>query len=59
MLQEDYGDEIMSQPSFYRWFNRVFEGNELVKDEPRSRAPSSARNEENVEEVRMQGLQDR
>ena len=27
MLQEAYGDEHISEASFYRWFNRFFEGN--------------------------------
>ena len=58
MLQEAYGNERMIQTSFYKWFNRFFEGDEQVKDESRSGAPSSVRNEENVEEVRMQVLQD-
>ena len=57
MLEEAYGDE-MNDPNKFLWFNRFFEGNEQVKDESRSGAPSSVRNEENVEEVRMQMLQD-
>ena len=36
LLKEAYGDERMSQASFYRWFNRFSEGNEQVEDEPRS-----------------------
>ena len=57
MLEEAYGDE-MNDPNKFLWFNRFFEGNEQVKDESRSGAPSSVRNEENLEEVRMQVLQD-
>jgi len=26
----------MSQSSFYQWFNRFFEGNEQVEEEPKS-----------------------
>ena len=32
MSKEAYGDEEMSQPSFYRWFNRFSEGNEQVEN---------------------------
>ena len=49
----------MSQANFYRWFNRFFEGNELVKDEPRSGAPKSALKEENIQEVQRLVVQDR
>ncbi|XP_045118427.1 protein GVQW3-like [Portunus trituberculatus] len=59
LLKEAYGDERMSQASFYRWFNRFSEGNEQVEDEPRSGAPKSARKEENIEEVQRLVMQDR
>ena len=38
MLKKAYGDEQMTQASFYWWFNRFSEGNEQVEDEPRSGA---------------------
>lgn len=59
MLKEAYGDEQMSQATFYRWFKRFSEGNEEVEDEPRSGAPKSARKEENIEEVQRLVMQDR
>ncbi|XP_068235595.1 protein GVQW3-like [Palaemon carinicauda] len=59
MLKEAYGDEQMSQASFYRWFNRFSEGNEQVEDEPRSGAPNCARKEENINEVLRLVMQDR
>ena len=34
MLKEVYGDEQMSKASFYLWFNRFYEGNKQVGDEP-------------------------
>ena len=51
LLKEAYGDEQMSQASFYRWFNKFSETNEKIEDEPRSEAPRSARKEGNIQEV--------
>ena len=51
MLQEAYGDEQMSQASFYLWFNRFSEGNEQIEYEIRSGAPKNAHKEENIEKV--------
>ena len=59
MLKEAYGDEWISQASFYRWFNRFSETNEQVKHEPRSGAPKSASKEENIQEVQRLVMQDR
>ena len=58
LLKEAYGDERMSQASFYRWFNRFSEGNEQVKDKPRSGALKIAHKEENIEEVQRLVMQD-
>ncbi|XP_064111478.1 protein GVQW3-like [Macrobrachium nipponense] len=58
MLKEAYGDEQMSQASFYHWFNRFSDGNEQVEDEPRSGAPKSARKGVNIEEVQRLVMQD-
>ena len=49
ILKEAYGDEQMSQASFYRWFNRFSEGNEQV----------DARKEEKIQEVQRLVMQDR
>ena len=51
MLEEVHRDKQMTQQSFYWWFNKFFEGNEQVENEPRSRAPKSGRKEENIEGV--------
>ena len=59
MLKNAYGDEHMSKGTFYGWFNRFSEGNEHVKDEPKSGAPKNARKEENIQEVEKLGLKDR
>lgn len=59
MLKEAYGDEQMSQASFYRWFNRFSDGNEQVEDEPRSGASKCARKEGSIEEVQRLVMQDR
>ena len=59
LLKEAYGDEQMSQTSFYRWFNSFSGTNEQVEDEPRSRTSKSARKEENIQEVQRLVMQDR
>ena len=58
MLKEAYGDEQMSQASFYRWFNRFSDGNEQVENERRSGAPQTARKKKNIQEVEKVVMQD-
>ena len=58
LSKEAYGDEQISQASFYQWFSRFFKGNKQVEDEPRSRSVMSACKEEFMKEVQrlvMQG----
>ena len=52
MLKEAYGDEQMRNASFYRWFNKLFYGNEQVKDEPKPGTPKRAHKEENFSNCR-------
>ena len=59
LLKEAYGDEKMSQASFYRWFNRFSETNRQVEDEPRSGAPKSASKKKNIQEVQRLVMEDR
>ena len=42
----------MSRAIVYRWYARLREGREDVKDDARSGRPSTARTDENVESVR-------
>ena len=59
LLKEAYGDEQISQASFYQWFNKFSETNKQVEDEPRSGAPKSACKEESIQEMQRLMMQDR
>ena len=51
MLKKAYGNEQMSQVSFYQWFNRFEDGHKEVEDEHRCGTPKIARKEENIQKV--------
>ena len=53
MLQEVYGDEVMSRSCVFDWHRRFKEGREDVDDDPRAGRPSTSKTEENIERVRQ------
>ena len=59
LLQEVYGDDIMSRTRLFEWHRRFKEGREEVKDNHRSGRPSTSRTDENVEHVRQKARSDR
>lgn len=44
MLCRVYGERVMSQVTFYRWYKAYQEGRERVEDDPREGRPSTSRN---------------
>ena len=52
LLQEVYGDEMMSRSRVFEWHKRFKEVREDVEDNPRSGRPSTSRTEANVERVK-------
>ena len=53
LLQEVYGDEMMSRSRVFEWHKRFKEGRENVEDNLSSGRPSTGRTEANVERVRQ------
>lgn len=47
-LQQAYGENVLSRAQVFRWFKAFSEGIELIEDEPRSRRPSTSKNDENI-----------
>jgi len=45
MLKTAYGQDVMSNVTFYWWYNAFKDGRESVADEPRDGRPSMAQNE--------------
>ena len=56
LLQEVYGDDMMSRTRLLEWHRRFKEGREEVEDDHRSGGPSTSRTDENVERVRQKVL---
>ncbi|GFX04040.1 protein GVQW3 [Trichonephila clavipes] len=52
MLQEAFKDDCISSSQSGKWHKAFKKGREEVADEPRSRRPTTARTEENVDHVR-------
>jgi hypothetical protein len=58
-LKNVYGDDCLSRAQVFQWFACFQEGRELLEDDPRPDRPVSAKFNENVEEPRAIGMQDR
>ena len=52
LLQEVYGDDMMSRTRLFEWHRRFKEGRKEVKNDHRSVRPSASRTDENVKCVR-------
>jgi histone-lysine N-methyltransferase SETMAR len=52
MLRSAFSDDCLRQAVVYQWVKRFKEGRESLKDDPRPGRPSTARNEQNVAQVR-------
>ena len=59
LLQEVYGDDLMSRTCLFEWHRGFKEGREEVEDDHRSRRPFTSRTDENVKHVRQKVRSDR
>ena len=59
MLQQVYGEEMMSHACAFEWHKRFKEGREEVEDDPRSGKPSTSRTADNIERVKQMVRADR
>ena len=59
MLQEVYGDKVMSCSRVFEWHKWFKEGHEDVEDDSRSGRPSMSRTVDNVECVKQMVCGDR
>ena len=59
LLQEVYGDNMMSRTCLFEWHRRFKEGREEMEDDHRSGRRSTSRTDENVERVRQKVQSDR
>jgi len=59
LINKAYGSAAMSRANVYRWYARFRDGTEDMKDDARSRRPSTARTDENVESVHRLLTEDR
>uniref|UniRef100_A0A8C4NIW3 Mos1 transposase HTH domain-containing protein n=1 Tax=Eptatretus burgeri TaxID=7764 RepID=A0A8C4NIW3_EPTBU len=59
MLQQVYGEEIMSRTCAFEWHRRFKEGREEVEDDPRSGKLSTSRTADNIERVKQMMHTDR
>ena len=50
-LKEAYGEHALSRSQVFKWFKAFSDGRESIKDEPRSRRPSTSKTDNNVEIV--------
>ena len=53
MLQQVYGEEMMSRTRAFEWHKRFKEGREKVEDDPWSGRPSTSRTADNIERVKQ------
>jgi len=52
MLQEAFGDNVMSQRKTFVWYKRFKDGRTSVDDDEQSRRPSTSTTPENIAQVR-------
>ncbi|XP_012783759.3 protein GVQW3 [Ochotona princeps] len=52
LLQQAYGDEVMSRARVFDWHKRFKEGREDVRDDARSGRPVTHRTKENIQKVK-------
>lgn len=59
MIKLTFGEDAMSRARVFEWFRRFREGQESCEIEPRSGRPSTSRNEDIIEQVRIVVRSDR
>ena len=59
LLQEVYGDDLMSRTRLFEWYRTFKEGRKEVEDDHRSGRPSTNTTDENVEQMRQKVRSDR
>ena len=53
LLKEFYGEDVMSRTQIFEWYKRFEKGCEEVKDDPKTRRPSTTRTDENITRVKL------
>ncbi|XP_066943506.1 protein GVQW3-like [Macrobrachium rosenbergii] len=59
LLQEAYGEDVVSRPLVFEWHKCLKNGRERVEDVPKSRWPSSTKTAENIDRVQQLVRSDR
>ncbi|GFW51535.1 protein GVQW3 [Trichonephila clavipes] len=52
MIKTAFGEEAMSRARVFEWFRTFKEGRQSVNSDPRSRRPSTSRNEDKIAQVK-------
>ncbi|GFW32789.1 protein GVQW3 [Trichonephila clavipes] len=52
MMKTAFGDDVMSRTRVFEWLRRFKEGRQSVNSDPRSRHPSTSRNEDKIAQVK-------
>jgi len=58
-LSTVYGENALKQLTVFKWVKRFYEGWESVKDDKRSRRPSTSKTDENIARVKNAVFQDK